>query len=47
MKNLHNNAPKAQVALNAIAAEQKTTFASADLWNIHNMLKSRVYRRYL
>ena len=47
MKNLINNAPQAQAALSATAAEHKSTFASADLWNIHNMVRSRVCRRYM
>jgi hypothetical protein len=46
MKNLKNNALPTKIVLNATAAEHKPAFTSVDLWNIHKMVKGRVYRQY-
>jgi hypothetical protein len=46
MKNTINQTNNNEVGNANAAAGYKPIFASADLWNIHKMVKGRVYRRY-
>lgn len=47
MKNTINQTKNNEVVnANVSGGGYKPIFASADLWNIHKMVKGRVYRRY-
>lgn len=47
MEKTINNTPQIKAASNATAGVySKPVFTSVNLWNIHNMVRSRVSRRY-
>lgn len=47
MKNTINQTNNNEVVNANVSNGHKPIFASADLWNIHKMVKGRVYRRYM
>lgn len=49
MKTTINNAAKAcqTLSANATLPYKPANFTNVDLWNIHKLVKSRVYRKYM
>jgi hypothetical protein len=46
MKNTINQTKNNEVVNTNVTKEYKPVFANVDLWNIHKMVKGRVYRKY-